>query len=164
MTVNDEEFERYVDDYIVEVTELIKNHLGKWLEQFPITEQVEDNPYYGHEIDDMKYDFCQTIDLSIYDPLIEANVYDMILTIEDSMFSAIKSLPSDVNVHTFLRRYIDNYFRDYSRLSHILYENLMQKIKAVLIIQRKWRESISNPMYRLCRKRLEGEFSNLTSA
>lgn len=112
-------------------------------------------------------DFYKPFDTRHFALVTTDTMYDLINTIEESMISSIIALPVRASIKYFVKRYIKNLAIKGGRYPNSLdnaMDDLSNKLEAVWKIQICWRESISNPKYKLCRSRLKREFNEMNDS
>jgi hypothetical protein len=160
MPIEDWEYNGYIYPYCLLLENTIKNKLLKWKHAF---ENVAlSDVYFRYDVLDIYFEYHMSIDAGCLACAIDNKIFSTrFACLEEGLINGILSLPAVATIEQFVQNYVDNYPFQYPYAFHDIEEELEKKVKAVYVIQRQWRKSISDPEYKMCRDRLKREFKEM---
>lgn len=157
VTYSDVGHEEFVDSYVIEFSEMVQNFLLLWVDDLKSTDN--NTEIFNFDIVNNFHAKNKKFDSGKFKYIMSDNLYTYIRIIETCMINAVDTLSkiSNINIKNFIISYVEN-LND--KLDYIENE-LEKKLQQIWLIQRQWRESISNPTYAICRRRLMREYTEL---
>jgi len=119
------------------------------------------NRYYWEELDVLDNESIQNIQIAVrdvFDRVASTPTNDKARQVVEKVLIAGMNVPYPRDFVMHIQCIIDNTYEVYTDL---FYNDIQIEIESITCIQNAWRNCISNPKFKMCRRRLQREFIDL---